>query len=227
MLPSRSNTKISSGCTVALSVPPPGLSNTRSVPGTRTDTCPNIPIVPCKLSIRVKVAVLRRNAVSSSMNAPSRSCGTRKWRRDHQRRDGANQPGLASRQAGLEKGDELRRGDDGRRGIGRWLLAVHEAVLGVGIILPNGWRRALVQVLLKRRIGLHAGDVIVAGLDDVNGATDIGRERDRVLLLVGKPRVFDRRIGGGASLDPLVLCRGYEHIAAAETEAEHTDRGES
>jgi len=43
--------------------------------------------------------------------------------------------------------------------------------------------------------------VIVAWLDDVNGATDIGRERDRVLLLVGKPRVFDRRIGGGASLD--------------------------
>jgi hypothetical protein len=41
-----SNTKISSGCTVDLSVPPPGLSKTRLVPGTRTDTCPNIPIVP-------------------------------------------------------------------------------------------------------------------------------------------------------------------------------------
>ena len=59
--------------TVALSVPPPGLSNIRSVPGTRTDTCPNIPIVPCKLSIRVKVAVLRRNNVSSVMNAASPS----------------------------------------------------------------------------------------------------------------------------------------------------------
>ena len=63
----------------------------------------------------------------------------------------------------------------------------------------------------------------MAGLDDVNGAMDIGGERDRVLLLVGKPRVFDRRIGGGASLDPLVLRRGQQDIAAAETEAEHAD----
>ena len=70
MLPSRSNTKMSSARTVALSVPAPGLSNTRFVPGTRTDTCPNNPIVPCRLSTRVKVAVLRRNAVSSSMSTP-------------------------------------------------------------------------------------------------------------------------------------------------------------
>ena len=100
-------------------------------------------------------------------------------------------------------------------------------MLGVGIILPNGRRRALVQRLPECGIGLHAGDVIVAGLDDVNGATDIGRERDRILLLVGKPGVFDRWIGGGAGLDPLVLRRGHQDVAAAEAEAEHADRAES
>src|SRR5262249_57158923 len=109
----------------------------------------------------------------------------------------ASQAHSASRQGGLEKGDELWRGDDGRRGIGRRLLAVHEAVLGVGIVLPHGGRGALVQRLPERGVGLHGGDVIVAGLDDVNGAADIGRKRDRVLLLVGKPRGFDRRHGGG------------------------------
>ncbi len=47
-----------------------------------------------------------------------------------------------SRQA-CEKGDELRRGDHGRRRVGRRLLAMHEAVLGVGIILPDRGRGAL------------------------------------------------------------------------------------
>src|SRR5215831_3498202 len=71
MLPSISKTRMSSAFTFDLSVPPPGLSSTRLVPGTRTETCPNIPIVPCKLSMRVKIAVLRRNVASLSKNAPT------------------------------------------------------------------------------------------------------------------------------------------------------------
>jgi hypothetical protein len=38
-----------------------------SVPGTRTDTWPNIPIVPWKLSIRVNVAAFSRSIASSLM----------------------------------------------------------------------------------------------------------------------------------------------------------------
>src|SRR5215831_15714260 len=71
MLPSISRTRMSSAFTLDLSVPPPGLSNTRLVPGTRTETCPNIPMLPCRLSMRVKIAVLRRNVASLSKNAPT------------------------------------------------------------------------------------------------------------------------------------------------------------
>src|SRR4029077_15191652 len=95
-------------------------------------------------------------------------------------------PDPPSQQAGLEEGDEVRGGDNGRRRVGRRFLAMHEAVLGVWIVLPNGGRRTLVQRLLERCIGLHAGDVIVAGLDDVHGAPDVGGKRDSVLLLVGE-----------------------------------------
>jgi hypothetical protein len=83
-----------------------------------------------------------------------------------------------------------------------------------------------VQRRLERRIGRHAGDVIVAGLDHRNRATDIGGERDRVLLLVGKPRAFDRRIDRAARLDPVVPRGGHQRIPAAETESQNADGGE-
>src|SRR5262249_29165605 len=50
-----------------LSVEAPGLMKHLSVPGTRTDTWPNIPIVPWKLSIRVNVAAFSRRLASSLM----------------------------------------------------------------------------------------------------------------------------------------------------------------
>jgi hypothetical protein len=50
-----------------LSVEAPGLMKHLSVPGTRTDTWPNIPIVPWKLSIRVNVAAFSRSIASSLM----------------------------------------------------------------------------------------------------------------------------------------------------------------
>ena len=40
------------------------------VPGTRIETCPNIPIVPCMLSIRASVAVFSRNSFSSLIGFP-------------------------------------------------------------------------------------------------------------------------------------------------------------
>ena len=49
--------------TVVLSVLAPGLMKHLSVPGTRIETWPNIPIVPCMFSMRVSVAVFSRNSV--------------------------------------------------------------------------------------------------------------------------------------------------------------------
>src|SRR4029450_11380077 len=51
---------------------------------------------------------------------------------------GGRGAGAASYPAGLEKGDQLRGGEHARRRIGGGFLAVHETVLGVGIILPGG-----------------------------------------------------------------------------------------
>ena len=56
-----------SGRTTVLSVEAPGLMKHLSVPGTRTDTWPNIPIVPWRLSIRVNVAAFSRSSASSFM----------------------------------------------------------------------------------------------------------------------------------------------------------------
>src|SRR5215213_7833530 len=67
IVPSISNTKMFSGRTVLLSVLAPGLMKTWLVPGTRIEICPNIPMVPCKLSIRAIVAVLSRSKASSLM----------------------------------------------------------------------------------------------------------------------------------------------------------------
>ena len=67
MVPSRSNTKMSFARTLVLSVLAPGLMKTRLVPGTRIETCPNMPIVPCRPSIRDNVAVFSRNTTSSLM----------------------------------------------------------------------------------------------------------------------------------------------------------------
>src|SRR5262252_8498419 len=57
-----------SGRTTVLSVEAPGLMKHLSVPGTRTDTWPNIPIVPWKLRIRVSVAAFSRSTASSFMS---------------------------------------------------------------------------------------------------------------------------------------------------------------
>src|SRR3954447_11325838 len=56
-----------SGRTVLFSVLAPGLMKHLSVPGTRIETWPNMPMVPCRPSIRVSVAVLARNVASSVM----------------------------------------------------------------------------------------------------------------------------------------------------------------
>src|SRR3954468_18618507 len=128
-----------------------------------------------------------------------------------------------SQQAGREEGDDLRRGDHGRRRVCCRLLAVHKTVLGIRIVLPDRGRGALVQRVLERGVGLNAGDMIVPGLDDAHGATDVGGARDCVQLLAGQARVIDRRVGRGAGLDPGVLRGGHERIAAAKTEADHSD----
>src|SRR5262245_1053708 len=121
----------------------------------------------------------------------------------------------ASREAALEKCDELRGGKRSGRRVGGRLLAMHEAVLGVGIILPDGRRCPLVQRLAQRGIGLHSCDMVVARLEDVNRAGDIGRERDRVVLLIGKPRVLDGGISGGARLHSFFLRGGNQRITPA------------
>src|SRR5436190_796366 len=100
---------------------------------------------------------------------------------------------------------------------------MHEAVFGVGMILPNGWCRALMQCLSECGVSLHGCDGIVAGLEDLNGTANIGRERDRVVLLIAKPRVFDRWIGGGARLYSSLLCRRDQRISTAEAETEQLD----
>src|SRR6476620_11663971 len=112
------------------------------------------------------VATMRRcSSVSLNRNGSSALIG---------RFIGRSQPGRRpdplSQQAGLEEGDELRRGDHGRRRVCGRLLAVHEAVLGVRIVLPDRGRGALVQRLLERRVGLNGGDMVVPGLDDAHGA---------------------------------------------------------
>src|SRR5690242_7896182 len=56
-----------SGRTVLFSVLAPGLMKQRSVPGTRIETWPNIPISPCRFNIRVNVAVFARNSSSRLM----------------------------------------------------------------------------------------------------------------------------------------------------------------
>ena len=53
--------KICSGRTVLFSVLAPGLMKHLSVPGMRIETWPNIPITPCRFSIRVNAAVFSRN----------------------------------------------------------------------------------------------------------------------------------------------------------------------
>ncbi|MCX7310628.1 MAG: hypothetical protein NTV56_02640 [Alphaproteobacteria bacterium] len=67
MVPSMLYLKICSGRTVVFSVLAPGLMKQMSVPGTRIDTWPNIPIVPCMFSMRVSVAVFSRKVFSSLM----------------------------------------------------------------------------------------------------------------------------------------------------------------
>src|SRR5262245_62941044 len=91
---------------------------------------------------------------------------------------------------------------------------MHEAVLGVGIILPDRRGRALVQRLPERAVSFDRCDVIVAGLKDLDGAADIRSERNRVVLLVAKPRIFNGGIRGGASLHPSLLRGGNQRIAA-------------
>src|SRR5262245_26580176 len=53
------------GRTTVLSVEAPGLMKHLSVPGTRTETWPNMPMVPCQFSMRVRVAAFSRNKASS------------------------------------------------------------------------------------------------------------------------------------------------------------------
>src|SRR6266702_995816 len=110
--------------------------------------------------------------------------------------------------------------------MGGRLLAMQEAVFCVGMIVPKGWCRALMQCLSECGVSLHGCDVIVAGLEDLNGTANIGCERDRVVLLIAKPRVFDRWIGGGTRLYSSLLCRRNQRISAAETETEHPNRGQ-
>src|SRR5262245_38769792 len=133
----------------------------------------------------------------------------------------AGRRGAASCQAGLEKSDQLRGGNHARRRVGGGLLTVHKTVLGVGVILPAGRGGALEQRLLERRIRLRAGDVVVAGLDDVHRAADLGGKRDGVLLLVGEQRRLDRRVDRAAGFDPGVPGSGHQREAPAEAEADH------
>src|SRR3979409_449513 len=189
----------------------------------------NAPLMYCRprglnsLWVRSRTVAMMRRCSSVSLNRNESSALMIASSVCHSRASG---PIRLSQQPGLEEGAELRRGDHGRRRVGDWLLAMHEAVLGIGIVLPNGRRGTLVQRLFERCIGLHAGDVIVAGLDDMHGAPDVCSKRDRVLLLVGKTRAFDRRVGGGAGFDPRVPRGGHEHIAPTKTEAQHADRRE-
>jgi hypothetical protein len=57
--------------TVVFSVEAPGLMKQMSLPGTRTETWPNIPIVPWKFRIRVSVAVFSRSSFSSLIGYPA------------------------------------------------------------------------------------------------------------------------------------------------------------
>ena len=60
---------------------------------------------------------------------------------------------------------------------------MHEAVLGVGIVLPHRRRGALVQRLLERRIGPRLGDVVVAGIPgDEATVKTFSRKRSKVVL---------------------------------------------
>src|ERR1700685_3613071 len=120
--------------------------------------------------------------------------------------------------------DPRRRGDGGRARIGRRLLAVHEAVLGLGIVLDDGWGAAVEQRVSERAIGLGARHMVDDRLADMHRTADGGGKLQRVLTLIGLHRVIDRWISGGASLDPPVLRGTQQDKAAAEAKAENAER---
>src|SRR3954452_24429433 len=121
----------------------------------------NAPFMYCRprglnsLWVRSRTVATMRRCSSVSLNRN----GSSALMAGSLRSQPGRRPDPPSQQAGLEEGDELRRGDHGRRRVCGWLLAVHEAVLGVRIVLPDRGRGARVQRLLERRVGLNAGDM--------------------------------------------------------------------
>ncbi len=133
---------------------------------------------------------------------------------------------FGGQQAALQESDDLRRRHGVRRRVRGRRVAVHEAVLRVRVIVPHRWRGAFGQRLLEDGVGRRLGDVVVAGLQHQQRAGDGRDVRERVLLLVGKPRDIDRRIGGGAGRDPMVARGDHQGVAAADAEADDADRFE-
>src|ERR1700761_7142736 len=88
-------------------------------------------------------------------------------------------------QARHKECDHLRRGDGGRGWIGRWLVAVHEAMLGLGIVLDDGRGAAAEQRISERAIGLGARHMVDARLANMHRAADGGGKLQRVLALIG------------------------------------------
>ena len=57
--------------------------------------------------------------------------------------------------------------------------------------LHDRGRSALMQSLLQRRVGLHATDMVVTGLNEMHGTGNFSRKSQRILLLVCEPWAFD------------------------------------
>src|SRR5579885_3833280 len=121
-----------------------------------------------------------------------------------------------------EEGAHLRPGEAVGDRVRR-ALVVHEAVIGLGIVLHDGRRLAPLQALLQAEEGVVAGDVVAAGIEELHGAGDVAGDRHRVVRLVRRARLADRGINRGAGLDPAVARGQQEHEPAAEAEADRAD----